>query len=138
MSYVGTPRFWAGPLRYSRWAARERPAYFWSCVIAACGPLSAAIVLPIRKAIGDEDAPQVPLTYPGIILRTTLVTCQVDSLINAMQSPLVRERNLPATTTIWMILTEMRKAVMAGCVYKVYIRRRYAADFEKQEKPPRK
>ena len=65
MSSLGTPRFWAGPLRYLRWSARERPAYFWSVIIGAAGPLAVAVVPPIRKALGDEDAPVIPLTYPG-------------------------------------------------------------------------
>ncbi|KAK3935611.1 hypothetical protein QBC46DRAFT_397129 [Diplogelasinospora grovesii] len=59
-----TPRFWAGPIRYCRWAARERPAYFWSVVIGAMGPVMLVTVPPIRKALGDDDAPQIPMTYP--------------------------------------------------------------------------
>ncbi|KAK1768676.1 NADH-ubiquinone oxidoreductase 9.5 kDa subunit [Phialemonium atrogriseum] len=58
------PRFWAGPIRYCRWAAREKPAYFWSIVIGAAGPLSLATVPPIRRAIGDHDAAPIPMTYP--------------------------------------------------------------------------
>lgn len=60
-----TPRFWAGPIRYCRWAARERPAYFWSVIIGATGPLMLVTVPPLRKAMGDEDAPTIPLSYPG-------------------------------------------------------------------------
>ncbi|KAL2161365.1 hypothetical protein VTH06DRAFT_8587 [Thermothelomyces fergusii] len=59
-----TPRFWAGPLRYCRWAARERPAYFWSVVIGGLGPVTLAVVPPVRRALGDENAPPIPLTYP--------------------------------------------------------------------------
>ncbi|TPX10648.1 uncharacterized protein E0L32_008382 [Thyridium curvatum] len=59
-----TPRFWAAPIRYCRWAARERPAYFWSVIVGAAGPVVLATVPPFRKMIGDEDAPPVPLTYP--------------------------------------------------------------------------
>ncbi|KAL1872284.1 hypothetical protein VTK73DRAFT_1666 [Phialemonium thermophilum] len=58
------PHFWAAPLRYCRWAARERPAYFWSVIIGAAGPVCLAVVPPIRRALGDEDAPPIPLTYP--------------------------------------------------------------------------
>jgi len=65
MSAPVTPRFWAGPLRYCRWAARERPAYFWSVFIGALGPVTLVVVPPIRKALGDEDAPTIPMTYPG-------------------------------------------------------------------------
>lgn len=60
-----TPRFWAGPVRYLRWAARERPSYFWSCVIAALGPAQLIAVPPVRRYFGDYDAPPIPLTYPG-------------------------------------------------------------------------
>ncbi|KAK4116973.1 hypothetical protein N656DRAFT_742802 [Canariomyces notabilis] len=59
-----SPRFWATPIRYLRWASRERPAYFWSVAIGACGPLTLAIVPPVRRWLGDEDAPPIPLTYP--------------------------------------------------------------------------
>ncbi|OIW31034.1 hypothetical protein CONLIGDRAFT_297652 [Coniochaeta ligniaria NRRL 30616] len=59
-----TPRFWAGPLRYLRWASREKPAYFWSVVIGSLGPISMVAVPPIRRAFGDFDAPAIPLTYP--------------------------------------------------------------------------
>lgn len=64
MSSLG-PRFWAGPIRYTRWAARERPAYFWSVVMGLAGPVMLVVVPPIRKALGDEDAPPIPQTYPG-------------------------------------------------------------------------
>ncbi|KAL2017372.1 hypothetical protein VTK56DRAFT_2252 [Thermocarpiscus australiensis] len=58
------PRFWAGPLRYWRWAARERPALFWSVCIGALGPATLAVVPPLRRRLGDPDAPPIPLTYP--------------------------------------------------------------------------
>ncbi|KAG7139154.1 NADH-ubiquinone oxidoreductase 9.5 kDa subunit like protein [Verticillium longisporum] len=63
MTYA-TPRFWAAPLTYLRWASRERPAYFWSIVIGVAGPVQLAIVPPVRKMLGDENAPQIPVTYP--------------------------------------------------------------------------
>ena len=59
------PRFWATPLRYLKWSARERPAYFFSLVIAAIGPISIPITLKIRELVGDENAPKIPVTYPG-------------------------------------------------------------------------
>ncbi|KAK3336436.1 hypothetical protein B0T19DRAFT_437200 [Cercophora scortea] len=59
-----TPRFWAQPLNYMRWSARERPAYFWSVIIAGLGPVILFTVPPIRHRLGDPDAPQIPLTYP--------------------------------------------------------------------------
>ncbi|CAK7229589.1 n19m, NADH-ubiquinone oxidoreductase 9.5 kDa subunit [Sporothrix curviconia] len=58
------PRFYAGPVRYMRWAARERPAYFWSCIIAAGAPLSFVVAPPLRRLFGDENPPAIPLSYP--------------------------------------------------------------------------
>ncbi|KAK4216597.1 hypothetical protein V8F33_010812 [Rhypophila sp. PSN 637] len=61
---AATPRFWAGPIRYLKWSARERPSYFWSCVIGALGPAHLLIVPPVRRYFGDYDAPPIPMTYP--------------------------------------------------------------------------
>ncbi|KAH7256237.1 hypothetical protein BKA59DRAFT_521523 [Fusarium tricinctum] len=58
------PLFWSTPLKYCRWAARERPALFWSVIIGAAGPVAMPIVPPIRHYFGDIDAPPVPVTYP--------------------------------------------------------------------------
>ena len=60
-----TPRFWSTPLKYCRWAARERPALFFSVVIGALGPVTLATVPPLRRLIGDVDAAPIPLTYPS-------------------------------------------------------------------------
>lgn len=60
-----TPRFWAGPLRYCRWAARERPAYLYSVLIGAAGPVMLVTVPPIQERLGYKRAPPVPMTYPG-------------------------------------------------------------------------
>lgn len=62
---MSAPRFWATPLRYLKWSSRERPAYFWSLVVGAVGPISIPITLKIRQLVGDEDAPKIPVTYPG-------------------------------------------------------------------------
>jgi hypothetical protein len=59
------PFFWRTPLKYCRWAARERPALFWSVIIGAAGPVAMPIVPPIRYYFGDVDAPPVPVTYPS-------------------------------------------------------------------------
>lgn len=59
------PRFWAGPLRYLRWSARERPAYFYSCVIGAAGPVILFTAPPTLRRLGYERAANVPMTYPG-------------------------------------------------------------------------
>ncbi|KAK4456787.1 hypothetical protein QBC42DRAFT_51879 [Cladorrhinum samala] len=64
MAQPVTPRFWAGPLRYIRWSARERPAYFWSVFVGALGPVTLIAVPPIRRRLGDHDAAPIPLTYP--------------------------------------------------------------------------
>ncbi|KAH7316829.1 NADH-ubiquinone oxidoreductase 9.5 kDa subunit [Stachybotrys elegans] len=58
------PLFWSGPLRYCRWAARERPALFWSVAIGAAGPIMMPIVPPLRRALGDVDPAPIPVTYP--------------------------------------------------------------------------
>lgn len=67
MTY-STPRFWAQPLHYLRWSARERPAYFWSIVIGTLGPIQIFTIPPIRRYFGDLDAPNVPVTYPGTLV----------------------------------------------------------------------
>ncbi|KAI0191930.1 hypothetical protein F4808DRAFT_465227 [Astrocystis sublimbata] len=59
-----TPQFWAGPLRYWRWAARERPALFFSCVIGGAGPVILLTVPPLLKQLGYERAKPIPMTYP--------------------------------------------------------------------------
>ncbi|KAI1154065.1 hypothetical protein F4825DRAFT_448856 [Nemania diffusa] len=58
------PRFWSGPLRYLRWSARERPAYFWSLAIGSAGPVTLFTVPPILRSLGYVRAPPVPSTYP--------------------------------------------------------------------------
>lgn len=58
------PKIFSQPLRFCRWAAREKPAYFWSIMIGLAGPVMAFAVPPIRYRLGDYDAPQIPLTYP--------------------------------------------------------------------------
>ncbi|KAH6675046.1 hypothetical protein BGZ60DRAFT_491861 [Tricladium varicosporioides] len=60
----GVPRFFSQPFRYLRWASIEKPAIFWSLVIGTMGPVSLVVVPPIRKALGDENAAPIPLTYP--------------------------------------------------------------------------
>ncbi|KAI1403228.1 NADH-ubiquinone oxidoreductase 9.5 kDa subunit [Hypoxylon fuscum] len=59
-----SPQFWAGPLRYWRWAAREKPAFFWSVIIGATGPLMLATIPPISTRLGYERSPPIPMTYP--------------------------------------------------------------------------
>ncbi|KAF3073272.1 hypothetical protein CFAM422_004907 [Trichoderma lentiforme] len=62
---MSSPLFWSQPLKYCAWAARERPAYFWSVVVGATGPALMPIVPPIRHMLGDVDPAPVPVTYPG-------------------------------------------------------------------------
>lgn len=66
------PFFWRQPVRYWRWASRERPAIFWSCVIAFAGPVMLAVVPPIRHRLGDPDAKPIPNTYPSTALYCSL------------------------------------------------------------------
>lgn len=65
LSAGGAPLFWQGPLRYWRWASRERPALFWSCILGGAGPVMLAVVPPIRRRFGDYDAKPIPQTYPS-------------------------------------------------------------------------
>lgn len=62
---AAAPHFWSTPLKYCRWAARERPALFWSFILGAAGPLTMPIIPPIRRALGDVDPAPIPVTYPG-------------------------------------------------------------------------
>ncbi|KAL5631095.1 hypothetical protein BROUX41_000967 [Berkeleyomyces rouxiae] len=59
-----TPRFFAAPLVFMRWAIRERPAYFWSVAIGASCPVFIVAVPPLRHAVGDVNAAKIPVTYP--------------------------------------------------------------------------
>ena len=59
------PHFWHTPFRYLRWAAREQPAYFYSCVIAGLGPVFLTVVPPVRKYFGDVNPAPIPVTYPS-------------------------------------------------------------------------
>ncbi|KAI0552397.1 hypothetical protein F4679DRAFT_535466 [Xylaria curta] len=59
-----TPAFWAGPLRYWRWAARENPALFYSCVIGGAGPVILLTVPPLLRQFGYERTKPIPMTYP--------------------------------------------------------------------------
>ncbi|KAJ1335829.1 hypothetical protein MN608_02573 [Microdochium nivale] len=65
MSSPAGPLFWAGPLRYLRWSARERPAYFWSVILGGTGPVLLVTVPPVRKALGYEKREFIPMTYPS-------------------------------------------------------------------------
>lgn len=59
------PHFWAQPFRYIRWSAREKPAYFYSAVIAGLGPVFLTVVPPVRKYFGDVNPAPIPVTYPS-------------------------------------------------------------------------
>ncbi|KAK0759522.1 hypothetical protein N5P37_007710 [Trichoderma harzianum] len=68
---MSSPLFWSQPLKYCAWAARERPAYFWSVVVGATGPALMPIVPPIRHMLGDVDPAPVPVTYPGTFAKAS-------------------------------------------------------------------
>lgn len=59
------PLFWSQPIRYMRYAAHTSPAIFYSIVIGGLGPVLLVTVPPIRKALGYEDDPMVPRSYPS-------------------------------------------------------------------------
>lgn len=65
MSY---PQFFRQPFRYMHWAAVEKPAIFFSIVIAAMGPVTLVVVPPIRHYFGDKDPAVIPLTYPSMFI----------------------------------------------------------------------
>jgi len=48
-----------------KWASIEKPAIFYSVVIGAAGPVMLLVVPPIRRRLGAEPIPVIPLTYPG-------------------------------------------------------------------------
>ncbi|EED17552.1 NADH-ubiquinone oxidoreductase 9.5 kDa subunit, putative [Talaromyces stipitatus ATCC 10500] len=62
---MSAPHFWSTPLRYLRWASHEKPAIFYSIVLGSFGPVSLAVVPPIRRYFGDVDPETIPLSYPS-------------------------------------------------------------------------
>lgn len=90
------PFFWRAPLKYCRWAARERPALFWSVIIGAAGPVAMPIVPPIRHYFGDIDAPPVPVTYPSAFL--SRLGFVMYSRLTSIQFPILPGNSSPATT----------------------------------------
>ncbi|KAK5727260.1 n19m, NADH-ubiquinone oxidoreductase 9.5 kDa subunit [Elasticomyces elasticus] len=57
--------FWSTPGTYIHWAARHKPAIFWSMVVGSMGPVVVVVAPPIRRFFGDGPRSQIPLTYPG-------------------------------------------------------------------------
>ena len=66
------PRFFSQPVRYLRWAAIEKPAIFWSLILGSMGPAMFLVVPPIRRVLGDDPIPKIPLTYPSTFLELAL------------------------------------------------------------------
>lgn len=87
-------QFWSTPLTYLHWAARRKPAIFWSFIVGGMGPITVvctAIGIPalpgiheyhdgaqdsiltvlkltvpsIREYFGDGPRRAIPLTYPS-------------------------------------------------------------------------
>ncbi|KAK3115365.1 n19m, NADH-ubiquinone oxidoreductase 9.5 kDa subunit [Teratosphaeriaceae sp. CCFEE 6253] len=56
--------FWTAPGSYIHWAARRKPAIFWSIVVGCFGPVIVVVAPPIRRLVGDPPRSQIPLTYP--------------------------------------------------------------------------
>jgi hypothetical protein len=65
MSGPANPFFFSTPLRYLRWASVNKPAYFYSIVIGCAGPIMVLTVPPVRRYMGQEQRPKIPMTYPG-------------------------------------------------------------------------
>ena len=59
-----SPRFYSQPLRYLKWASYNKPAYFYSIVVGCIGPVMVFTVPSIRRYLGEEPIPKIPLTYP--------------------------------------------------------------------------
>jgi hypothetical protein len=60
-----SPFFFKQPLRYLKWASINKPAYFYSIVVGCAGPIMLVTVPPIRRYMGSEQIPKIPMTYPG-------------------------------------------------------------------------
>jgi hypothetical protein len=60
-----SPFFFSQPLRYLKWASYNKPAYFYSIVVGCAGPIMLVTVPPIRRYLGEEQRPKIPMTYPG-------------------------------------------------------------------------
>jgi hypothetical protein len=65
MSGPASPFFFSTPLRYLRWASVNKPAYFYSIVIGCVGPIMVLTVPPVRRYMGQEQRPKIPMTYPS-------------------------------------------------------------------------
>ena len=71
--------FWGSPIRYLRWASHEKPAIFYSCILGALGPVALVVIPPMRRMVGDEDPPKIPMTYPGELM--LIFACKVDLIM---------------------------------------------------------
>jgi hypothetical protein len=91
--YIMAPvTFWESPGAYINWAARRKPAIFWSLVLGSFGPvflvstslpksrllgcelteyLEQVAVPPVRRYFGDGPRPHIPHTYPSKCLVAT-------------------------------------------------------------------
>ena len=59
------PFFFKQPFRYLKWASVNKPAYFYSIMIGCAGPIMLVTVPSIRRSMGAEPIPKIPLTYPS-------------------------------------------------------------------------
>jgi len=87
------PRLWSQPGRWMRWAAHEKPAIFFSCIIGISGPIMLAVLPPFRRALGDYDPAPIPMSYPSkySLLARALRICV------SMANEAGTNRNLPST-----------------------------------------
>ncbi|KAI0019946.1 hypothetical protein F4780DRAFT_780059 [Xylariomycetidae sp. FL0641] len=58
------PFFWRQPLKYLRWATRERPYFVYATGIGFLGPVLLATVPPTLRTLGYQKTPKIPTTYP--------------------------------------------------------------------------
>ena len=68
--------FFAGPIRYIRWAFHEKPAIAFSILIGSIAPTVPIWVPPLRRRLGDEDPPPIPHSYPGTYIPNATGKCK--------------------------------------------------------------
>ena len=63
---MSIPNFWAQPLRYLRYASHEHQAKFYAILLGSAGFAVPVFVMPLRRALGYEDAKPIPMTWPRL------------------------------------------------------------------------
>ena len=79
------PKFWRQPIQYSRWAAHEKPALFYSVLVGGTGPILVLFAKPIRRIFGIKTPEATPVTYPSMSSPDTVLRSTIDALeLNAI------------------------------------------------------